>query len=373
MKIQEIRTYALKGRTHSEGWDNTLDPVVNLHTLVEVVSEEGILGYGSVYSSKGLVDASLEVLAPYVLGQNALEPERISETLHQTTFWHGHGGAITHTISGIDIALWDILGKATGQPIGRLLGGCYRTKIKPYGSILFDEPGRLMDKLYSLVEKGFKAFKLGWGDFGRRNRDYDEELVSSARDAVGPEIDLMVDAGGSEQFWPHSYKWALETSLMLSDYDILWFEEPLKPDDVTNFRMLREHSPLPIASGEVLTRRQNFLPWIEQHAVDIIQPDLTKVGGISEGRKIAWLAYDHGVQLIPHGWNTAIGLAADLHLSAAMPLARFVEFITPSPYLTELVETPFVLDEEGYLTIPDGPGLGISINLDYVKRISGRE
>lgn len=218
---------------------------------------------------------------PFVIGENALEPERVSEKLHQMTFWNGRGGAITHTISGSDIALWDILGKATGQPVARLLGGYYRQKIKPDGSLLFDEPGKMRDTLHQAVERGFRALKLGWGPFGRVNAKIDEEPVKTERETVGPDVEIMVDAGGSQEFWPRRYKWALETARMLKDYGVIWFEEALPSDDIDDFVKLREHAPLLITSGEVLTGRQSFLPWIEQQAVDIIQPDLTKVGGLS--------------------------------------------------------------------------------------------
>src|SRR5256714_11884214 len=169
------------------------------------------------------------------------------------TFWQGRGGAVEHAISGIDIALWDILGKATNQPVARLLGGYYRDRIKPYGSMLFDQPPILKEKLQSAVSRGFRAIKLGWNQFGRVSSKYDELLVKTARDTVGPGIELMVDAGGSEQFWPHGYKWALETARMLKDYEITWFEEALVPDDVEGFAKLREHAPLPITTGEVLS------------------------------------------------------------------------------------------------------------------------
>src|SRR5205807_4961490 len=174
----------------------------------------------------------------------------------------------------------------------------------PYGSILFDEPPRLRETLQQTVARGFKAIKLGWRPFGRRDRKTDELLMQTARETVGPNVELMLDAGGSEQFWPHGYKWAVETARMLADYQITWFEEALPPDALEGFKKLREHAPLPISTGEVLTRRQSFMPWIEQGAVDIIQPDTTKCGGLSEARRIAWLAYDHNVQLVSHAWNT---------------------------------------------------------------------
>src|SRR5207248_164219 len=142
------------------------DPNENLHTLLTIGTDEGLTGRGSCYTSQALVDASIQLLRPYFLGENALEPERVSEKLLQMTFWQGRGGAVTHAVSGIDIALWDILGQATGQPVGRLLGGCYRDRIKPYGSILFDKPDPLRRKLEEAVSRGFKAIKLGWDEFG---------------------------------------------------------------------------------------------------------------------------------------------------------------------------------------------------------------
>jgi len=370
VKITEIQTIPLLGETPDGGWTEHFDPAENLHTLMEVHTDEGLVGLGSCYTSQALVEASLRLLRPLLIGECAIEPERVSEKLSQMTFWQGRGGAVTHAISGIDIALWDLLGKATGQPVARLLGGCYRDRIKPYGSVLFDDPSVLGEKLQAAVERGFRALKLGWHGFGRVSRQYDELLVRTAREAVGPDVELMVDAGGSDQFWPHGYKWALETAKMLADYDIVWFEEALPPDDIEGFKKLREHAPVPIATGEVLTRRQSFLPWIEQGAVDIIQPDTTKCGGLSEARRIAWMAYDHNIQLVSHGWNTAIGLVADLHLAAAMPVARYVEYLTPSPYIEDIVTVPFKLDAEGMLPIPTGPGLGVELVPDGVKRLS---
>ena len=372
MKITEVCAIPLSGWTDDTGWDFKLDPGENQHTLIKVLTDEGLTGLGSVYTTLALVEGSLRLLRPFVIGENALEPERMSEKLHQMTFWNGRGGAVTHTISGIDIALWDILGKATGQPVARLLGGYYRQRIKPYGSILFEEPSKLRKTLSQALERGFRAVKVGWGAFGRVDAKTDEELVKTVREAVGPDVDVMVDAGGSEQFWSKRYKWALETARMLKEYDVAWFEEALPPDDLEGFIQLREHAPLPISGGEVLTRRQSFIPWIERRAVDIIQPDLTKVGGLSEGRRIAWMAYDHHVQLVPHGWNTAVGLAADLHLVASMPVATYVEYITPSPYVDDILATPFKLDADGMLAIPNAPGLGIELNEEAVEKMAAR-
>ncbi len=371
MRIRDIRAIGLSGATPEGGWSNELRPDDSVHTLVIVRTDDGLTGAGSVFTNAGLVQAALRVLEPLYLGQRADEPERLSEVLHQNSFWMGRGGSITHAISGIDIALWDITGQMAGQPVGRLLGGRYRDRVQPYASLLMDQPGPLREHLHSIKAQGFRAFKMGWGPFGRVSNALDEEIVKTAREAVGPEAKLMVDAGGSDAFWPNGYKWALRAAEMLAAYDVAWFEEPLKPDALEDFVALRRAAPLPISGGEVLTRRQAFQPWLQAGAFDIVQPDVTKVGGISEERRIAWMAQDAGIRMIPHGWNTALGLAADLHLASALPETDLVEYITGSPYVDELTLERFQLDGDGMLAIPHTPGLGVTLNPDAVARYGG--
>lgn len=368
MKIVDVKITGLAGGTVEGGWAEELKPEDDVHTIVQVLTDEGLTGVGSVFTSKALVQGAVQLLRPFLIGERADEPARVSEKLRQSTFWQGRGGSVEHAISGLDIALWDLMGKICNQPVGRLLGGYYRQRIKPYGSILFDEVGPLREKLQHALARGFKAIKLGWKPFGRRDARTDEALIKTARDTVGPDVEIMVDAGGSEHYWPHGYKWALQTAKMLANYDVVWFEEALPPDDLEGFIELRRHSPVPIATGEVLTRRQSFRPYLERLAVDVIQPDCTKCGGITEAWRIAWQAYEHNILYVPHGWNTAIGLAADLHLVASVPVARYVEFLTPSPYMDELILNPFKPDAEGYLTIPDKPGLGVELNQEALKK-----
>ena len=362
MKITAIEVCPLVGGTVDGGWPQGHEPQEDLHTLVIVHTDAGIAGYGSCFTSGDLVRGAVKLLWPLLKGESAVEPERVSESLHQSTFWQGRGGAVTHAVSGIDLALWDIMGKACEQPVSRLLGGNFRTRIKAYGSILFDEPDALAETLQDVVTRGFRAIKMGWRPFGRRDRHFDELLVRTARKTVGDDIELMVDAGGSEQFWPHGGNWARNTAAMLADYGIVWFEEALPPDDIDGFVELTRTSPVPISGGEVLTRRQSFQTYLQRRAVDIIQPDVTKCGGLSEFRRIAHMAQDNNVQVIPHGWNTAVGLAADLQISAFLPNARYVEYLTPCAYIERLVAEPFELDEDGCLAIPDRPGLGIEID-----------
>lgn len=369
IKIRSIEAAPLLGESPKGGWSQEIRPEDSIHAIIAVHTDAGITGYGSSFTDGRLVQAGLQVLTPLYEGENALEPERVSEKLHQNTFWMGRGGTLTHTISGIDIALWDILGKATGIPVGRLLGGTYRRRVQPYCSLLMEEPERMRDVVEEYRAKGFRAFKIGWGPFGRAlDSKLDEAIVRAARDAAGAENKLFVDAGASDANWPHGLKWAMRTAEMLNDYDIGWFEEAVKPDAIDDFCHLRRVSPVPIAGGEVLTRRQAFIPWLTRGAFDIVQPDATKVGGISEQRRIAWMAADFGVKYIGHGWNTALGLAADLQMSAAFPDADLVEYIGGSPYVDGILAEPFTLDEDGYLEIPERPGLGVALDRDKLAK-----
>ena len=362
MRIRDIKAFGLRGRTPEGGWSAELQPEDCVHTLIAVITDDGRTGWGSVFTNDELVRAALAQLRPLFLNESALEPERVSEKLHQNTFWLGRGGSITHTISGIDIALWDLLGKACGQPVGRLLGGRYRERVRPYASLLMREPSQMEGELAPVKAQGFRAFKIGWGPFGRRNNETDEAIVRSAREAVGADSLLMVDAGASDAFWPQNYKWALRTAEMLADYDVFWFEEPLQPDALEDYVQLRRVSRVPIAGGEVLTRRQSFQPWLQAGAFDIVQPDVTKCGGLSEERRIAWMARENGVRFIPHGWNTAVGLASDLQIASAMPDTDLVEYLTGSPFIDEIAKGGWRLDADGMLPIPDKPGLGLTID-----------
>ena len=283
----------------------------------------------------------------------------------------GRGGALTHAISGINIALWDLLGKASGLSISVLLGGRYKSKVRPYVSLLMDEPAKMTEEIVRYREQGYRAFKIGWGPFGRSDSyQRDEAIVRAAREVLSEGQNLMVDAGASDACWPHRLKWAMRTAEMLYDYEVDWFEEALRPDDLQDFVTLRKYSKVPISGAEVFTRRQSFMPFLEAGAFDIIQPDVTKVGGISEQRRIVEAADRHGIKYVGHGWNTALGLAADLQMAAAFSNTDYIEYIGGSRYVDGILDTPFGLDEDGYLTIPNAPGLGVNLDSDRVAALS---
>lgn len=368
-KIVKAVAAPLFGESPKGGWSNEIRPEDSIHALIAIHTDRGVTGFGSVFTDGRLAQAGLEVLKPLLLGENALEPERVAEKLHQNTFWMGRGGTLTHVVSGIDIALWDILGKATGLPVAQLLGGIHRRKVKPYCSLLMEEPAKMKDVVAEYRAKGFRAFKIGWGPFGRRDdTKLDEAIVRAAREGIGAESKLFVDAGASDAYWPQGLKWAMNAAEMLKDHGVGWFEEALKPDALDDYCHLRRVSPVPIAGGEVLTRRQSFLPWLQRGAFDIVQPDATKVGGLAEQRRIVRMAEDFGVKYVGHGWNTALGVAADLQMAAAFPNVDLVEFIGGSPYVDGILAEPFALDADGELAIPDKPGLGVSIDRRKLAR-----
>lgn len=373
MLIADVRVIPLLVDEDDAGWVRTTTPGANYHTLIEVEADNGMIGLGSSYTTGRLVQASVDLIRPLLIGESALEPERLTDAIGAHTFWFGRGGSLVHALSGIDIALWDLLGQATGQPVSRLLGGRYRERVKAYASMIFTDPDAIAAAVEPVLGAGFRAVKLGWGDFGRVDARRDEALVRAARAAIGDGVDLMVDAGGSVEYWRNDVRWAIETSKMLGQYGVTWFEEPLAPDDLAGYRLLRERADVRIAGGEVFVGRRSFLPLIEGGVVDIVQPDTTKCGGLSEARQIGRYAADHGIGFASHGWSTAIGLAADLHLAAALPQGAWVELQRPSVYIDALLDEPYMLDGDGCLAVPDGPGLGVTIDREAVGRLAAGE
>ena len=370
LAIEDVVCVPLSGNSPKGGWTVEIRPEDSVHALIAVHTKDGPSGYGSVFTHGPLAVAGMDVLKPLLLQANALEPTRTAEILHQNTFWTGRGGTLTHVISGINIALWDILGKVTGLSVATLLGGRHVERVQPYASLLMDEPGAMRERLLKHRDAGWRAFKIGWGPFGRRDDPaLDEAIIRAARDVLPDgEFSLMVDAGASDAFWPNGLKWALRTADMLAEHGVAWFEEPIVPDDLDGYTALRPAARVPIAGGEVLTRRQAFQPFLTAGAFDIVQPDVTKVGGISEQRAIVEMAQAHGIAYVGHGWNTAIGLAADLQMAAAFPGTRFVEFIGGSAYVDDILTAPFELDADGMLPIPAAPGLGVSLSGDRLER-----
>ena len=227
----------------------------------------------------------------------------------------------------------------------------------------------MRDAVAQFRDQGFRAFKIGWGPFGRRDDPaLDEAIVRAAREAAGADAQLFVDAGASDAYWPQGLKWAIRTARDAGRLRGRLVRGGAQPDAIDDYVELRRQSPVPIAGGEVLTRRQTFLPWLVRGALDIVQPDVTKVGGISEQRRIAWMAEEFGVKYVGHGWNTALGVAADLQLAAALPDASWSSSSAAAPMWTACSRLPFKLDVDGYLRHSGRPGLGVALDPDKVAR-----
>jgi L-alanine-DL-glutamate epimerase-like enolase superfamily enzyme len=267
-------------------------------------------------------------------------------------------------MSGIDVALWDIKGKALGLPVWRLLGGGFHSKIRCYASSLFgrtpEETGCIARRVR---DQGFTAVKFGWAPMGRDAKT-DVTLVAKAREGMGSEGDVMIDAG---LVW--DARTALQRARAFADYNIFWLEEPLQPDDYAGYRKLAEAAVVPIAAGEEESNRHSYVELMDRGQIDIVQVDLTRCGGFTEAMKIASLAADRGLKVANHGFTTYINVMAALHWLNSVPNALIAEFVVQEDTaLRESITRQKLRAVDGYLPIPEEPGLGIELDEDQVAR-----
>jgi L-alanine-DL-glutamate epimerase-like enolase superfamily enzyme len=341
--------------------------------LVRVHTDEGITGIGEVDSQPNIIKAIIDAPASHanaaglgglLIDEDPLEIDRLWEKMFHRSIYYGRRGAAIHAMSGIDIALWDIKGKALGLPVYRLLGGPHRTRFRAYASTLMpDTPAQTEDVVAGLVEQGFTAIKLGWGPFGT-DADLDVDLVAAARRAAGDGIDLMFDIGNG---WP-SADHAIRQVRRFEDYQPYWVEEPFMPDDIEAYAKLADTVETRIAAGEEDSTRWGFRDLIERGKVDVVQPDVTRAGGVSECLRIAQLAALHDREIVTHSWSTGIIKAASLHFLAAVPRSNLFEYCVQETALNqELTKERFPL-QDGNVSVPEGPGLGIEIDDGVVER-----
>jgi L-alanine-DL-glutamate epimerase-like enolase superfamily enzyme len=334
--------------------------------IIKVKTDEGIVGIGEAHSnplvSQAILDAPLcsissSGLRELLIGEDPRDINRLYDLMYKRSVTYGRRGAAMHVISGIEIALWDILGKATGQPIHRLLGGARKTAFHAYASDLAPATAKGAVALAERhAAKGYKAVKLGWGGLGGNPKD-DAAMVGRVRKAVGPKVDLMLDMG-----FPIPLDDAIWLGRALAEHEVYFLEEPLSPDDLAGFAKLVQVSPTPIATGEKETTQYPFLQLMDQGGLRIIQPDVQRVGGIGESMRIATHAAARGVRMIPHCWSTDILVAATLHVIATMPDCPYLEFnVMDNPLCTELTKEP-IRAVKGVVQVPTKPGLGIELN-----------
>jgi len=336
--------------------------------LVKVYTDEGIIGYGEAASFGGPMITTKTMieqeLKPYFIEKDPFRVELLWDQVFHGTIQHGRKGVVIAALSGIDIALWDIIGKVTNQPLYKLLGG-YRDQVQAYASSGFYSEGRTNAKLCkdmeSYVEAGFKTLKMKVGGMSPRE---DLQRVIDVRKTIGEDIELAVDANSN---WDvPTAKWM---SKRLEDLNIKWIEEPVLPDDVAGSAEVARNTIIPIAGYEQEVTRYGFKTHIEQKAVHIVQPDVIWSGGITESKKIAALASANHLPCIPHVFSSGVCLAANLHFIASIPNGSLVELDrNPNPLRDLLINESLQPDQNAIITLPDKPGLGIDINEEIVSK-----
>lgn len=385
MRITSVQTYLLRFPVDpyrygasSKGWIRDRSSL-----LVRLRTDEGVEGWGEGGQTgppeltKVVVDCAL---APLVTGEDPFASSVLWERMYDVTRDYGQKGAVVGAISGVDIALWDLKGRALGVPVYSLLGGPFRTAVVPYATGMYYKQGRDVADQFRILEEeaagyaaqGFTAMKMKIGFFEPRQ---DIALVGAIRQAIGPDVRLAVDAN-------HAYNayTAIEVGCGIQPHDIAWFEEPCLPEDIRGYLEVKRRISIPLSGGEVEYTSFGARELIVQRAVDIIQPDTCGCGGITECMRTAALARAFGVQYFPHVWGSVVGLAASLHVLAALPpcpptanpvpyyqepLLEFDRNV--SPLRDELSREP-VRFEHGRVAVPGGPGLGITIDETILER-----
>lgn len=327
-------------------------------TLVLVRTDDGRTGVGSAYSHPGLLYLIIQrQLAPMLIGKDPRDVETLWDLMYNSTRWYGRKGVAMTALGGLDTAFWDLRGQAADKPIFELLGGESAT-CPAYGSaLLWNSPEELAKEACQLVENGFRRMKMRLG----RGAETDAAVLKTIRKAVGPDIDLMID--GSMRY---EFEEALDLARLLEEYRAFWFEEPFPPEEIDLYKELRGFVTVPIAAGENEFGLQGFRELIRGGAVDIVQPDASRCGGITETLRVAWLAQRSGLNFAPHSWCDAVAIVANAHLVASQPNGVTVEIDqTGNPFVEQLLAEPLTVSE-GMIKLSDKPGLGIELNAKMV-------
>jgi D-galactarolactone cycloisomerase len=330
-------------------------------TLVFVHTDTGHTGVGSAYSHPGLVKLVIEgQLSPPLLGQDPLQVESLWRRMYGLTRWYGRKGAAMSALGALDTAFWDLRGQALGKPVLALLGGS-RPACPAYASALLwkDNVKQLAAEAEAHLGRGFRRMKLRMG----RSEEYDVAAVEAVRSSIGPDNDLMVDAS-----MRYNVPLARRIGRALEANRVFWYEEPFTPEDIDSYAALRGSVDVRIAAGENEFGEQGFRELVRAGAVDIVQPDASRCGGISEVDRVARLAAEAGLSFAPHTWSDAVAVIANAHVVAAHANGLTVEVDqTGNPFIDELLEQPLRI-ADGLLSLGDEPGLGIHINRSVIDR-----
>ncbi len=366
MKIKDVRAYTLSVPLKKPWKIAGVTMAEMTAAVVEIETDTGLVGYGEALTRLGpsaTCEVVLSVLKPVVMGANPMDIDVLWEKMFSTMKGRGHWkGFMIEAISGVDIALWDLFGKSLNQPVSRLLGGRYREQLEAYASsIMLMDRAEMVKEAKELVAQGFKKIKVKVGldaetDFGN---------IQAIREAVGAKIGIMLDANSG-----FSTEEAIRLGTMLEPLNILWLEEPVPAFDLEGYAKLSNTLRIPIAGGESEFTRWGFRDLILQGKATVIQPDIARCGGFTEGRKIAALASAHGVRVAPHtGASGAISIAAAVHYAASLSnLYIFEHMYTENPLREDILKVPVLACRKGVIQVPDGPGLGIELDYDKVKK-----
>jgi L-alanine-DL-glutamate epimerase-like enolase superfamily enzyme len=339
--------------------------------LVRVRTDTGLEGIGEADSSPEMVKAVIDApfshnvatgLRALLVGENPLETDRIWQKMYRRTMYAGRRGVTITAMSAIDMALWDIKGKHFNEPIHRLLGGQRHRRILAYASILFGKDGDDTARIgQRWREAGYRAVKFGWEPMGT-SEQVDRDIVRGARRGLGDDGTLLVDAGC---VW--DARTALDRAHAFAEQKIGWLEEPLRPDDYEGYRWLRDRSPVPIAAGEEECGRQSFRPLIDGRCLDVYQVDLSR-NGFTDSLYIRQRVEEIGARLCNHCYTSPVTVAASLHwLSTCEDAFLFEDCVEDSPLRHELTHEK-VQAKDGYIEVPDRPGLGVTLDEDFVRR-----
>src|SRR5437764_5199492 len=368
MKITKVEAIYLRQPEVKWKCDSGQDALI-----VRVETDAGITGIGEVDSNpmgaKGIIEGPFSHttaagLAGLVIGEDPFETEKIWHKMYRGNIYGGRRGVGLHAMSGIDMALWDIKGKALGLPVWKLLGGGFHQKVRCYASSLFGVTPRETGELARRYrDQGFTAVKFGWDPMGQ-NAETDRALVREARKGLGSGPDLLIDAG---LVWDS--KTALQRAHAFAEHDIFWLEEPLRPDDYDGYRKLAESTHVRIAAGEEESERKSFIDLMDRGRVDVVQVDLTRCGGFTEAMKIAALAWDRGLPVANHGFTTYVNVTAALHWLNAIPNTLICEFVAEEETnLRESITGQKLRAQDGSLDITPAPGLGIDLDEDAIRK-----
>lgn len=370
MKIANIETFILSHPLQGSFFFSQWRYQQRRIAVVKITTDEGYVGWGEGYGPAAVIEAGIHHLKSCLIGKNPIGQETIWFEMYRKTLDFARRGVLMASISALDIALWDLKGKILGLPVSVLLGGQFRKRVKPYATgLYFSEEENLPDKLAKeasqYVQQGFQAIKMKVG----LSIDRDIQHIQEVRKAIG-DTPLMIDANHA-----YSLREAIQLAKLAEPYQISWFEEPVSPEYYHQYRQLRAKTVIPIAGGECEYLRFGFHQLLKNDCLDILQVDICAAGGLTEAKRIASLASTFGVEIVPHTWGTGIAFHAALHFIANLEPTPgrlhepdlFIEYDRTENAIREQLTRPQIQMKEGFIKVPQAPGLGIEVQEDVLR------